>query len=198
MTQRLHARAALGAKTPSADSHHRIVRFLPNYSGAFASEFCGVGEVFQRLSRAAANLCLLASRCSSVSVFGTPFARRPRACAALFISRTVGRVVASLTQQFGTDGFFRFQFLPQSDQAEPDGAGERGLLFSLFCGVRCHAVSINRFSVRNKGNRKSFLRRRNGTGGGGGFETLRSEPRQKSNVGTEQRREPRTDKASDK
>lgn len=241
MRPRVKTKAALGAKTQSAASHHRLVRFLPNYSGAFASEFCGAGGVFQRLARAAAILCRCASRCSSLSVFGTPLARRPRACASLFIfgpefgivehifdhAREISHVVISVLDysfgrnqlkfevEVGVELADKISQRPTAKRIDQDFGGrvaldriqhaihgafgishlsnalemiQRGLglhlrpLASFRCRVRCHAQSINRFSVRDKENRKLFLRRRIGMGGGGGFETVRSEPRQKSNA----------------
>lgn len=173
---------------------HRLVRFLTIYSGAFAPEFCGVGGASQRFARAAAILCRRASRSSSLIVFGTPFARRPRACAALF---TVPDF-----QRLGLIGDLdEFDF----DQVGLGALGEIGkhtlTVFEAFCAVlvrigfaafegghdavdglvRCHATSINRFTDAVTKNLRLFLGRRFRAGGGGGFETVRSEPRQKSN-----------------
>lgn len=189
---------------PSGFAAARLLDFSLIQSGAFAADAFGAGGVFQRFFRAAAILFDRAARSMALSVFFTPLAIRPRACAALF-NFTSAEEVADRFLAFFLGAAARVAIGVRQHAGHPDRvpAGEEfhrrqgdaamrvgmvcRVLLGLVCyfgferGFRVHAWTVNRFIVPCKKNVKVFLRREIRAGGGGGSETSCPNPREKSN-----------------
>ena len=118
----------------------------------------GVGGVFgQRASRALANRCRRTSSSSALKFFGTPFARRPSACAALFFTAfddAGWREPVPALGAFVLNGENLHQRIaaPEDERRGAIRAFHNFLLKQGSNGRCCHGFTYKRLSVPRHGN----------------------------------------------